>query len=60
MKCARCHRRIKGAFTHLLGLPVGPVCAKKMDLPADKKDHTAKVVRDDKTKDLFESEAWTE
>jgi hypothetical protein len=60
MKCARCHRRIKGAFTHLLGLPVGPVCAKKMALTPDKKDRAAKVVRDEKTKDLFESEAWTE
>jgi hypothetical protein len=56
MKCARCHRRIKGAFTHLLGLPVGPVCAKKMALKADKKDRAAKVVRDEKTKDLFGDE----
>ena len=53
MKCARCHRRIKGAFTHLLGLPVGPVCAKKMALSRDSKDRAAKVVRDEKTKDLF-------
>jgi hypothetical protein len=53
MKCARCHRRIKGAFTHLLGLPVGPVCAKKMALSRDSNDRAAKVVRDEKTKDLF-------
>jgi hypothetical protein len=53
MKCARCHRGIKGAFTWLHGLPLGPVCAKLMALKPDSKDRTAKVVRDDKTKDLF-------
>jgi hypothetical protein len=57
MKCGRCHRGIKGAFTWLRGLPLGPVCAKKMALTPEKKDRAAKVVRDQKTKDLFESEA---
>jgi hypothetical protein len=57
MKCARCHRRLKGAFAYLMGLPFGPVCAKKMALKANKKDRAAKVVRDEKTQDLFESGA---
>jgi len=57
MKCARCHRRIGGAFAYLMGLPFGPVCAKKMALKANKKDRAAKVVRDEKTQDLFESGA---
>ena len=53
MKCARCHRRLKGAFAYLMGLPFGPVCAKKMALKAEKKDRAAKVVRDNQTLDLF-------
>jgi hypothetical protein len=57
MKCARCHRRIKGAFAYLMGLPFGPVCAKKMALKANKKDRAAKAVEDEKTQDLFESGA---
>ncbi len=54
MTCDRCHRRIKGAYSWFMGYPFGPVCAKKMALTPDKKDRAAKVVRDDKTKDLFE------
>ena len=53
--CARCNRRLKGAFTKYLGQPFGPVCAKKMALTPDKKDRAAKVVRDEKTRDLFEN-----
>ena len=56
MKCARCNRRLKGAFTKYLGQPFGPVCAKKMALTPDKKDRAARVVRDEKTMNLFESE----
>ena len=56
MNCARCNRRLKGAFTQYLGQPFGPVCAKKMALMPEKKDRAAKVVRDEKTMNLFESE----
>jgi hypothetical protein len=55
MNCARCNRRLKGAFTKYLGQPFGPVCAKKMALMPEKKDRAAKVVRDEKTRDLFEN-----
>ena len=56
ISCARCNRRLKGAFTKYLGQPFGPVCAKKMALMPEKKDRAAKVVRDEKTMNLFESE----
>jgi hypothetical protein len=56
MKCARCNRRLKGAFTKYLGQPFGPVCAKKMALTPDKKDRAARVVRDTQTLDLFEGQ----
>jgi hypothetical protein len=48
---------LTGAFTKYLGQPFGPVCAKKMALTPEKKDRAAKVVRDEKTMNLFESEA---
>jgi hypothetical protein len=55
ISCARCNRRLKGAFTKYLGQPFGPVCAKKMALSRDTKDRAARVVRDEKTRDLFEN-----
>jgi hypothetical protein len=54
--CARCNRRLNGAFTKYLGQPFGPVCAKKMALTPEKKDRAAKVVRDTQTPDLFEGQ----
>jgi hypothetical protein len=56
MKCARCNRRLTGAFTKYLGQPFGPVCAKKMALTPEKKDRAARVVRDTQTLDLFEGQ----
>ena len=58
MRCARCHRSIKGAFTWHLGHPIGPVCAEKMALK-DKKER-ARVVRDTKTLDLFKQDQSTD
>jgi hypothetical protein len=46
-----------GSATKYMAQPFGPVCAKKMALMPEKKDRAAKVVRDEKTRDLFESEA---
>jgi hypothetical protein len=58
MRCARCHRSIKGAFTWHLGYPFGPVCAEKMAL-TDKKER-ARVVRDNQTLDLFNQDQSTD
>lgn len=52
MKCARCHRRIKGASIWHMGQPFGPICAKLLALEKEK-TRAAKVVRDTKTLDLF-------
>jgi hypothetical protein len=54
MKCARCNRKIKGATVWYLGHPFGPVCAKLLALDKEKK--RAKVVRDNRTFDLFGDE----
>ena len=59
MRCARCQRSIKGAFTWHLGYPIGPVCAEKMALKPEKKER-AKVVRDTKTLDLFKQDQSTD
>jgi hypothetical protein len=58
MRCARCRRSIKGAFTWHLGYPIGPVCAEKMAL-TNKKER-AKVVRDNQTFDLFKQDQLTD
>jgi hypothetical protein len=55
MKCARCNRRLKGAFTKYMGQPFGPVCSKMMGLKPARKDR-AKAVRDTQTRDLFEGQ----
>jgi hypothetical protein len=52
MKCARCHRSIKGATSWLMGHPFGPVCAKLMGVAPERKT-ASKTVRDEKTNDLF-------
>jgi hypothetical protein len=54
MTCGRCHRRIKGAHSWLMGYPLGPVCAKKMGLQSEREGRAKAVVRDTKTMDLFE------
>ena len=59
MKCARCRRALKGAFTWYQGHPFGPVCAEKMALTPKKKEH-AKVVRDNQTRDLFKQDQSTD
>lgn len=53
LTCARCRRRIKGAYSWHMGHPFGPVCAKKLDLSRGTKDRAAKAVRDTQTLDLF-------
>ena len=55
MKCARCHRSIKGATSWLMGYPFGPVCAKLMGVAPERKT-ASKTVRDDKTQDLFQDQ----
>lgn len=54
MKCARCNRLLKGAFTWWRGNPFGPVCSEKMNLTKDPDIKAEKIVRDDKTIDMFE------
>jgi hypothetical protein len=56
ISCARCNRRLKGAFTKYLGQPFGPVCAKIMGLKPAQKDRAGRVVRDTQTLDLFEGQ----
>lgn len=53
LKCASCGRRIKDAYSWLIGHPFGPVCAKKLDLSREAKNRATRVVRDTKTLDLF-------
>jgi hypothetical protein len=55
MTCARCRRRLKGAFTKYLGQPFGPVCAKMMGLKPERKDRAKAAVRDQKTIDMFKN-----
>lgn len=53
MKCAICGRRLRRDPILVSGEPVGPVCAARMIGKRKIKPEKSKVVRDDKTLELF-------